>query len=156
MVTRIARAVRALDPDQRLAGVAALGLLVSMVLPWYTLQAVEPRSRQITTTAVSAFGTFSWVEGAVLVVAAGVLALLFARGERRAFHLPGGDGTVVAAAGGWAAFLLFCRVLDRPDGGPYPVGITWGLFVAFAIAAALVAAGARMRAAGRAEPPLPT
>ncbi len=155
MVTRIARAVRALDPEQRLAGVAALGLLAAMVLPWYTLQNVDPRTRRITTNAVSAFGTFSFVEAAVLLVSAGVLALLFARGERRAFHLPGGDGTVVLAAGAWAAFLLFVRVLDRPDGGPYPVGITWGLFVAFALAAALAAAGLRMRSAGRAEPPLP-
>ena len=156
MLSRIARAVRALDPDQRLAGLAALGLLAAMVLPWYTLQAVDPRTRQITTNSVSAFGTFTFVEGAVLLVAAGVLALLFARGERRAFHLPGGDGTVVAVAGGWAAFLLFVRVLDRPDGGPYPVGITWGLFVAFALAGALAIAGLRMRAAHRPEPPLPT
>jgi hypothetical protein len=155
MLTRLRRALEALDPDQRLAGLAAVALLATMLLPWYTLQNVEPRTRQITTNAVSAFGTFSFVEGAVLLVAGGVLALLFARGERRAFHLPGGDGTVVAAAGAWAAVLLFYRVLDRPDGGPYPVGITWGFFAAFVAAAALAAAGLRMRAAGRAEPPLP-
>ena len=147
-MTRVRAALRGLDPHQQLAGVAALALLVTMVLPWYSLQAVDPATRVIRTNSVSAFGTFSFVEGAVLLVSAGVLALLFARGEHRRFHLPGGDGTVVAGAGAWAAVLLFYRVLDRPDGGGYPVGIQWGLFVAFVAAAALAAAGARMRAAG--------
>ena len=156
MLTRIARAVRALDPDQRLAGLAALGLLVAMVLPWYTLQAVDPRTRQITTNAVSAFGTFTFVEAAVLLVAAGVLALLFARGERRAFHLPGGDGTVILVAGAWAAVLLLWRVFDRPEvDRALTVGIQWGFFFAFLAAAALGAAGWRIRAAGRPEPPNP-
>ena len=36
------------------------------------------------------------------------------------------------------------------------VGIQWGIFFALLAAAALVAAGARVRAAGRPEPPNPT
>jgi len=155
-VSRIRRALRALDPDQRLAGLAAVALLATMVLPWYEKSVVVRGA--FVDDSVSAFGTFSFVEAAVFLVSFGVLALLFARGERRGFHLPGGDGTVVAAAGVWAAVLLFWRVFDRPDAGGgagATVGIQWGFFVAFVCAAALAAAGLRMRAAGRPEPPNP-
>ena len=48
---------------------------------------------------VSTFGPFSFVELAEVLVALAVLALLFARAEGRSFHLPFGDGTVIAAAG---------------------------------------------------------
>ena len=61
-----------------------------------------------------------------------MLALLFARAEGRNFNMPGGDGTIVALAGGWAAVLIFYRVL-RPAraGNGYPVGVQWGFFLAF-------------------------
>jgi hypothetical protein len=148
--------LRTLDREQRLAGLAAIGLLATLFLPWYeaTLVAVD-RGVAVNPT-FSAFQVFSFVEAAVLVVALGVFALLFARGERRAFHLPGGDGTVVLGAGTWAAVLLLWRVFDRPDvEGAVQVGITWGFFFAFIAAAALAGAGWRMRAAGRPEPPNP-
>jgi len=81
--------------------------------------------------------------------------LVFARGERRTFHLPGGDGTVIFAAGLWAALLIFYRVFDRPDvkGAAGTVGIQWGFFAAFVAAGALAYAGQRIRMAGRPEPP---
>jgi hypothetical protein len=104
----------------------------------------------------TAFGALSFVEAAIFLVAAGVFALLFARGERRGFHLPGGDGTVILAAGCWAALLLLWRVFDRPDiERSVSVGITWGFFFAFLAAATLAAAGWRIRSAGRPEPPNP-
>ena len=151
---RLRRAWRALAAEQRMAAVAAVVLFATMLLPWYTLQRVV-RGR-IETHDVSAFGVFSFVEAAVLLVVLGTLLLLFARGEGRGFHLPGGDGTVIFAAGVWAAFLLFFRVIDRPPGGGYPVGIAWGFFIAFIAAGFLAYAGARLRAAHRPEPPLPT
>ena len=53
--------------------------------------------------------------------------------------------------------LLIWRVFDRPgESGPSTeVGIQWGFFFALAAAAALIAAGARVRAAHRPEPPNP-
>src|SRR4051794_17548483 len=150
---RLRRAWRALAAEQRMAAVAATVLFATMLLPWYTLQRVV-RGR-IETHDVSAFGVFSFVEAAVLLVVLGTLFLLFQRAEGRGFHLPGGDGTVIFAAGVWAAFLLFFRVIDRPPGGGYPVGIAWGFFVAFIAAGFLAYAGARLRAAHRPEPPLP-
>ena len=152
-IGRVRRAWRALGPEQRLAAVAALALFATMLLPWYQLQRVV--RGDIRSHDVNAFGVFSFVEAAVLLVVLGVLALLFARGEDRGFHLPGGDGTVIFAAGLWAGFLLFFRVLDRPPGGGYPVGIAWGFFIAFIAAGFLAYAGARLRAAHRPEPPLP-
>jgi hypothetical protein len=65
---------------------------------------------------VSTFGPFSFVEAAEILTAAGVLALLRARAERKQFHLPFGDGTVVFAAGLWAALLILVRLFDRPLG----------------------------------------
>ncbi|HEV3001277.1 MAG TPA: hypothetical protein VGW75_11110 [Solirubrobacteraceae bacterium] len=153
MPARVQAAWRELDRDQRLAALAALALLVTLFLPWYQATVID-RGRA-TSPTFTAFGVFSFVEAAILLVALGVFALLFARGERRAFHLPGGDGTVIFAAGAWAAVLLLWRVFDRPDvERAVSDGITWGFFFAFLAAAALAGAGWRIRAAGRPEPPL--
>jgi hypothetical protein len=156
-LTRVFGAWRELGPDQRLAATAALGLLLSMFLPWYEKNVIPPGGHTLQNDSVSAFGVLSFVEAAVFLVSAGVLLLLFARAERRAFHLPGGDGTIVFVGGLWAALLLFYRVFDRPDvkGAGGTVGIQWGFFVAFVAAGALAYAGRRIRAAHRPEPPLP-
>lgn len=153
-MTRLARAWGALEPEQRLAGFAALGLLVTMFLPWYELQSLNRRSQAIYSHSISAFGDVSFVEAAVFLVAAGVIALLFARAERRDFHMPGSDGAVIMLAGGWATLLIFYRVFSRPDGHGYPVGIQWGFFLAFVAAGLLTYAGWRMRATATPEPPL--
>jgi hypothetical protein len=147
--------LRALSPQQRLAGVAAVALVLSLLLPWYEKSYYDPRLRQPVTDSVSAFGVVSFVEAAVFLVAAGVLLLLLTRAQQRAYELPGGDGTVVLAAGAWAALLVFWRVFDRPEatGQGATVGIQWGVFVAFCAAAALAAAGWRLREAERPAPP---
>ncbi|HEV2811768.1 MAG TPA: hypothetical protein VGW10_00845 [Solirubrobacteraceae bacterium] len=153
MLGRLTGAWRELDRDQRWAGLASLALLVTLFLPWYQATVID-RGRA-TNPNFSAFGVFSFVEAAIFLVALGVFGLLFARGERRAFHLPGGDGTVIFGAGLWASVLLLWRVFDRPDiERAVSDGITWGFFFAFLAAAALAATGWKLRAAGRPEPPL--
>jgi hypothetical protein len=157
-LNRLRAAWRALPRDQRLAGTAALVLLATMLLPWYTASrpvAIPRHAAQLVHDNQSAIQAFSWVEAAVFLVALGVLALLLARGERRAFHLPGGDGTVIAAAGGWAVLLIVWRLFDKPSlGQGVVVGLAWGIFVSFVAAALLAAAGNRVRLAHRPEPPL--
>jgi hypothetical protein len=153
-MTRITRAWGALAPEQRLAAVAATALLVAMFLPWYDLQSLDRKSGAINSHSISAFGDVSFVEAAVFLVAAGVIALMFARAERRDFHMPGSDGGVVMVAGAWATLLIFYRVFSRPAGHGYPVGIEWGFLLAFLAAGVLAFAGWRMRAASAPEAPL--
>lgn len=112
-VRRAVRAARLLNLEQRVAAAAALLLIVST------------------------FGPFSFVEAGELLLAAGVLVLLLARAEGKRFHLPFGDGTVIAAAGLWAGALIVARLLDRPLGQN---------LLAIACAAILFLAGARERA----------
>jgi hypothetical protein len=153
---RLRGAWSGVDRDQRFAGIAAAALLFTMFLPWYEKSVVIPGSKGFAKDTISAFGAVSFVEAAIFLVAAGVLVLVLARGERRAFHLPGGDGTIILAAGLWAAALIFYRVFDRPNvsGEGGTVGIQWGFFVAFVAAGALAFAGQRIRVASRPEPPL--
>jgi hypothetical protein len=141
-----------LAPEQRLAAAAAVGLFVTMFLPWYSVT----YGRTGRTRIFTAFGDFSFVEVAVLLVALSVGVLLFVRNSGRAFHLPGGDGTIVMLAGAWVAFLLFYRLIDKPgQNGADVVGVRWGIFVALLDAGLLAYAGYRIRAAHRPEPPIP-
>jgi hypothetical protein len=160
-MTRLAHAWRALAPERRLAALASFGLFASMFLRWYskTDTVVVHGAAKATETSLSAFQAFSFVEAAVLLVSAGVLAMLFARAEGRVFRLPGGDGLVVMIAGGWAALLIFYRLLDKPalEGNERvtaTVGVEWGIFIALLLALGLLYAGGRMRALERPEPPL--
>ena len=155
----IGAAWRALTPDQRLAAIAAVALLLSMLLPWYQETGFAiVRGRQVSLDdSKNAFQVYSFVEAAIFVVSAGVLVLLYARGQRKAFHLPGGDGTVIMGAGLWVMFLIFYRQLDKPDGRKEgmiqtSVGVQWGIFIAFLLGALLAYAGYRIRAAHVPEP----
>jgi hypothetical protein len=113
VLRRTARAARILNFEQRLAAAGALLLILSTL------------------------GSFSFVEAGQLILALGVLALLFARAEGARFHLPFGDGTVIAGAGVWAGALIFAGLLDR--------GVGQNIFGA-AGAAILFLAGTRERA----------
>ncbi len=136
---------------QHAAG-AAGALMLTLFLPWYS---AVFRGNEARSFNRSAFGEFSFVETAVLLVAAAVLYLIWARSQRKAFHLPGGDGSVIMVAGAWACLLIVWRLFDTPESDNAECGLQWGIFVALAAAAVLAAAGARVRAAHRPEPPNP-
>jgi hypothetical protein len=153
-MTRLSAAWATLDRERRIAAVAAIALLVTMFLPWYGLQSLNRKTGVINSHNINAFGDVSFVEAAIFLVAVGVLALLLARAEGRNFNVPGGDGTIVALAGGWAGLLIFYRVFDRPGGNGYPVGIQWGFFLAFVASGSLAYAGWRMRSSERPEMPV--
>ena len=149
---RVFRAWRAIAPEQRVCALAALSLWLTMFLPWYSETGVAKNSA--VSLSLSAWGAFSFVELAVLLVSVAVLALLFARGERRAFHLPGGDGTVILVAGAWVGLLIFYRILDKPSAPAVITGIQWGIFLALFAAIWLAWTGLRIRRSHRAEPTL--
>jgi hypothetical protein len=162
-MTRLAAAWRALERDQRYTALAALGLFLSMFLHWYSkteTRVEHGAALRPVRISLTAFQDFSFVELAVLLVSAGLLAMLFARAERRRFQLPGGDGLIVMIAGGWTVLLIFYRLLDKPgvqsnhrSTAAATIGVEWGIFIALLVALALLYTGVRMRAAERlAEP----
>jgi hypothetical protein len=108
---------RRLNFEQRVAGIGAVLLIVST------------------------FGPFSFVEAAIVLVGLAVLFLLRRRAEGREFHVPFGDGSVIAAAGAWSAVLILIRLFDRPLGQA---------LLALVCAAILIAAGLAER---RKRPP---
>ena len=148
--------------ERRLAAAAAVGLFATLFLPWYreTVIARGLTSLRSLSQSMTGWGAFSFVEAAVLLVAAGVLLLLFVRAEGEAFHVPGGDGSVITAAGAWACVLIIWRMFDKEGTtghGLYSTssGIEWGIFVALAVAGLLTYTGTRIRQAHEPEPPLP-
>jgi len=157
---RIVRSWRALSGEQRLSAVAAMSLWITMFLPWYSESPAGAikTGESVVTSSLTAWGAFSWVEAAVLLVSGGVLGLLFARGERRAFHLPGGDGGVIALAGGWTALLIIYRMFDKNSVKAGNLAITvgneWGIFFALFAAIWLAWTGVSMRRSHRGEPAL--
>lgn len=160
---RVGRAWRVLPPERRLAAVAAIALFLTLFLPWYQetviASSTTPKLRSAS-ASLTGWGAFSFVEAAVLLVAVGVLVLLFVRAEGKAFHVPGGDGGVITAAGFWTAVLIVWRMFDKEGTtghGQYATtaGIEWGIFVALGVAGLLAYAGTRIRRAHEPEPPLP-
>ncbi len=161
-VRRLVAAWRALAREQRVVALAAAVLLLTMLLPWYsrTVNAVVGGKLTQQAELKQAITVFSLVEAAIFLVALGVTILVLARGDGRAFHLPGGDGTVVTGAGAWATFLIFYRFVDKPDGGGngqqvVEYGLSWGIFFGLLAALALLVSGLRLRGAGLVEPALP-
>jgi len=152
---------RAMVYEQRLAVGACLGLFVTLFLPWYQETLVTAKVQVPVTATLSGWAAFSWVEAAVLLVCVGVITLVFQRAEGRAFHLPGGDGFVIMAAGAWTCALVVWRIFDKQSmttvrgPGITTIGIEWGIFVALAVGGLLAYSGSRLRAAHRPEPPLP-
>jgi hypothetical protein len=159
--TRIGRVWRALPPERRLAGLAALGLVVTLFLPWYQETVIAGGRRlQSASVSLTGWGAFSFVEAAVLLVALGVMVLLFVRAEGAAFHVPGGDGGVITAAGFWTGVLIVWRIFDKSGTTGHAQyatssGIEWGILLALGVAALLAYAGSRIRRAHDPEPPLP-
>ncbi len=159
---RLVRVWRRLPSERRLAAVAALALFLTLFLPWYqeTVIAGGVGSLRSVSATLTGWAAFSFVEAAVLLVAAFVLALLFIRAEGRAFHVPGGDGGVITAAGFWTCVLIVWRMFDKEGTSGHgqvatTSGIEWGIFIALGVAGVLTYAGTRIRRAHEPEPPLP-
>jgi hypothetical protein len=136
-----------LEPERRFAALAAAGLALSLFLPWWR----DP------VFGVSYIGLrrLTFLELALFAVAAAVGVLILRRAEGNTFHLPLSDGTLIAAAGAWASFLVVLRLLDPPSrtitspGGAVQVtrdyGLRWGALFALASACLLALSGVRIR-----------
>jgi hypothetical protein len=145
--SRLSALAAALDPNQRLAAVAAIALAASIFLPWW-------RDPILGITYIG-FRRITFLEVAIFLTAAAVLVLLFRRAEGRFFHLPLSDATLIAAAGVWSLLLLVIRVLDPPTRTGTRLSdrvqitrdydMRWGILFAFASAGLLAFAGIRER-----------
>ena len=134
--------IAAMAPEQRLAAIAAIGMVASLVLPWWQ----QPSAPHSTNAGLS---HISFIELAMMLVCAAVVALLYRRAEGREFHMPLADGTLAALAGLWCGFLLIFRMFDAPS---IEIGARseqydphWGIAIAFGLAAVLFASGVRGR-----------
>jgi len=149
------RAWRALSTSQKMSGIAALALLVTMFMPWFSQHGIVDHRTSVS-LSLTAFDAFSIVEAIVLLVALGVLALLFVRGEGRGPGSPAADGAVILLAGGLAGVLIVYGMFSAPGGGPgVTTGLQWGIFLALLAAIWLASTGRAMRrpaGAGRARP----
>jgi hypothetical protein len=92
-ISDLRKAWRVLGPEQRVAAVGSILLIVSTI-----------------------GSNFTFVEVAEILTALGVLLLLKRRADGYEFHLPFGDGTAIATAGVWCILLVLVRVFDRPLG----------------------------------------
>jgi hypothetical protein len=159
IVGRLHRTWRALDRPRRLSAWSALALLATLFLPWYSETVVATSARGVhidrlqplTPVSVSGWGAFSWIEAVALLVALGVLALLFRRAEDHAARWPGTDGWAITAGGGFTCAVVIWAMFDKQGvsgAGRFVVstGLDWGIFVALLSAAALAWAGTRIGA----------
>jgi hypothetical protein len=137
----VARGARTLLPEQRLAGIGALGILASLFLPWWR----DP----LTGLSYWAVNRFTFIELALMLVAGSVLLLLYGRAEGRGFHLPLADGTLAAGAGIWCCVLVIARILDPPArtlaDRTIDYDLRWGFLVTLASGVILAVAGVRGR-----------
>ncbi len=150
-IARVTRAWNALGRERRLAAVGALGLLIALFLPWY--QETLLTARHATSTSLTGWGSFSLAEAILVLIAAGVLGLLFERAERPDGAGAGADGWILTTAGAGACLLVVWRILDKQGAqvkglSAAASGVQWGIFVALAAAGLLAYAGTRVRLGG--------
>jgi hypothetical protein len=138
---QLASHMRALDAEQRLAAIAAAGILLSLFTPWWR----DPVFR----LSYWALNRITFIELALVLVATSVLLLLYRRAQGRVFHLPLSDGTLAAGAGAWCSVLVVVRTLDPPtravNGQALDYELRWGAMLCLASAVVLAVAGIRGR-----------
>jgi hypothetical protein len=134
-----------LTPGEYMGMAAAVVLLLSLFLPWFTTSASNPNS-ELSDGAISggdgasAWQVFSTLD--LLLVAACsapfILAWIIARGHKLTWK----PGEVTMVVGMTAFVLILCNgiILGRP-GDSVDIGLGFGYFVGLLAAAGLLAAG---------------
>jgi hypothetical protein len=147
---QLLRDVRGLSGNERIAFMGAAVIAGSLILPWYR----APVSSDLVQTG---FGAFSFAEAALLLIAGATAFLALEAGGGYVPPRPLREWGLLIAAGGWAALIVLYRMIQRPDfelaGIDEAYEIHYGIFVALAGAAIIIAAGLRMRPRERAKRP---
>lgn len=147
---RTVRVLKRSSYEQKLAVTAAVVLFISIFIPWYSNPVVKyPNQKKEVIVDHSAFGNFSLVELALIVIAIFVITIVWTKVEVKGLKLPLRDGTLIVGSGVWAGVLIIYRMLERPvvtdHGISVSYGLQWGVIVSLAAAASLVLVGLRMR-----------
>jgi hypothetical protein len=147
----LARELRGLRGNERLAVMGVALIVGSLLLPWYGI----PVSGDLVQTGL---GAFSWAEGALLLVAGATLFLALQVGGGYAPPRPLTEWALFLTAGLWAAAIVAYRMIDRPDLGFEVIAevnrdydLRYGILVAMAGALLIVVAGLRTRGKRRAD-----
>lgn len=141
----LARELRGLRGNERLATVGVAVIAGSLLLPWYGI----PVAGDLVQTGL---GAFTWAEGALLLVAAATLFLALQVGGGYVPPRPLREWALLATAGTWAAAIVVYRMVVRPELDFEVIvrvqrdyDLRYGIFVALAGALLIVAAGLRAR-----------
>ena len=147
---QLARDIRGLSGNERVAFLGAAIMVFSFFLPWYR----APVASDLVQTG---FGAFSFAEGALVLIAAATAFLALEAGGGYVPPRPLREWGLLVLAGSWAALIVIYRMIDRPDfhlaGIEDTYEIHYGIFVALAGALVIIAAGLRMRPLERAKRP---
>lgn len=148
----VARELRGLRGNERLATMGVAVIAISLLLPWYGI----PVAGDLVQTGL---GAFTWAEAALLLVAAATLFLALQIGGGYVPPRPLREWALLLAAGVWAAAIIVYRMVVRPEldfevvvSVQRDYDLRYGIFVALAGALLIVAAGLRSRRTERRTP----
>ncbi len=141
------RELRGLRGNERIAVGGAVTIVISLLLPWYGL----PLAGGLVKTG---FGSFGFAEGAIVLTCAATVYLSLLIGGGYVPPRPLREWALYVTAGSWIGLILAYRMADRPElsldlqavSVDRTYELRYGIFVAFAGALAIVAAGIRTRA----------
>ena len=130
----------------RFAAIAAIVIAASLLLPWYGFRIEKVGA--VSRTGLDAFG---WGQATLLLIVCAALVLIALSARGYVPPRPLSEGSLLVAAGAWAAVVCGYLMLDRPEQlEPFgPVRLRYGIFVALAAAVALALGGLRIRQEAR-------
>jgi hypothetical protein len=137
-----------LSPGELIGMVAAIVLVGSLFLPWFSTSHTNPNSVLAGASggqSVSAFDVFNSLQWLLIAAATApfVLSWIIGRGHSLTWR----PGEVTMVVGITAFVLIVCngiilgRPTDRTTGEAIDIGLDWGYFVALAAAAGMMIAG---------------
>jgi hypothetical protein len=147
---QLLRDLRGLGGNERIAVIGAAIMVGSLLLPWYQ----SPVSNELVQTG---FGAFGWAQGAMVLTAGATVWLALEGGGGYIPPRPLREWALFFALGAWSAAVVIYLMFDRPR---FKIGgiddhydIHYGIFIALAGAAVIIAASLRMRPRERARRP---
>jgi hypothetical protein len=130
-----------LRAGRRFAALAALAVAASLLLPWYGFQI-----RGFGSVAQTGLDAFGWGQATLMLIVCAALVLIALGARGYVPPRPLGEGSLLVAAGIWAALVCTYLMLDRPEEleGFTTISLRYGIFIAAGGAVALALGGLRV------------